>query len=167
MGRENDKGPSSKPAEPGAALRFAVRYLGSSVGWMDSPGRGWPCGARCGACAATLDGSIYVIGGMRSVELTAAHSVERFRDGQWELAPPLATTRSRACAAVLDGAIYVIGGEGSGNALSSVECFRDGPSLASCAAASRAAIERVRSRSRWSDLRDWRWHHTRRGPRPH
>ena len=26
-------------AEPGVALRFAVRYLGSSVGWMDSPGQ--------------------------------------------------------------------------------------------------------------------------------
>ena len=25
--------------EPGVELRFAVRYLGSSVGWMDSPGQ--------------------------------------------------------------------------------------------------------------------------------
>jgi len=68
---------------------------------------------RYGCAAATLHGSVYVIGGDdgRSVLGT----VDRFdpQSASWEQRPPMPAPRSRCAAAVVEGVVYVIGGRES------------------------------------------------------
>ena len=76
---------------------------------------------RACAAAASMDGSIYCLGGevllgqewsaeSGSVRLTS--SVERYdpANGRWEWAPPMQRVRTEAAAVVLSGHLYVIGG---------------------------------------------------------
>ena len=76
---------------------------------------------RAYAAAASMDGSIYCLGGevllgqewsaeSGSVRLTS--SVERYdpASGRWEWAPPMQRVRTEAAAVLLSGRLYVIGG---------------------------------------------------------
>jgi len=68
---------------------------------------------RYGCAAATLNGSVYVLGGDNGHSVLG--TVDRFdpQSACWERRPPMPAPRSRCAAAVVGGAVYVIGGRES------------------------------------------------------
>jgi len=80
---------------------------------------------RCHACAAELDGKIYVIGGCHGNRPLASAEVYDPSTKQWTPMAPLNTSRTSAGIAVHDGKLWVIGGVDGprGAILDSMECY--------------------------------------------
>eukprot|EP00927_Polykrikos_kofoidii_P047849 TRINITY_DN42133_c0_g1_i1.p1 TRINITY_DN42133_c0_g1~~TRINITY_DN42133_c0_g1_i1.p1 ORF type:complete len:413 (+),score=76.48 TRINITY_DN42133_c0_g1_i1:179-1417(+) len=87
-------------------LRSIERFDPSSQAWEVVPPLMVP---REWACAAVVEGRIYVCGGWGDVPL---RSVERFHPsaGTWEAMPPLSVARWGAAAAVVTGKLHICGG---------------------------------------------------------
>ena len=85
---------------------------------------------RDGPAAATLDGKVYLAGGIESFsdDYARAHSVDTFEvfdvaTRRWEKLPPLPTRLNHVQLAALDGAIFAFGGH--------TDSLRDGASVGS------------------------------------
>jgi N-acetylneuraminic acid mutarotase len=72
---------------------------------------------RMSACAATLRGEIYVVGGLDDT-VEVLDSMEKYnpQNGTWTTLPSMPTARYDAAAAVLGGKLYVTGGSTFGDA---------------------------------------------------
>ena len=66
--------------------------------------------ARSGACAAVVEGKLYVIGGTSGPLLDLVEVYDPATN-TWTSVAPMPTARAAAAAVVLDGKIYVIGGD--------------------------------------------------------
>jgi N-acetylneuraminic acid mutarotase len=81
--------------------------------------------SRSSACAAEVNGRIYVFGGYTSAEGYSASTTEYDPvSNTWTAKAPMYTPRERCGAAVVDNIVYVIGGRnGSSNSLTTVEMY--------------------------------------------
>lgn len=79
-----------------------------------------PC-SRLNAAAATMNGSVYICGGVTQNQVLSLDLAERFEPvtGTWETIPKMSRKRRAAAAAVIAGRLYVCGGSVDGL----FECF--------------------------------------------
>jgi|GEM_PF-2320159 len=111
---------------------YVANELDDTVSVIGLPGTGemqWTDGPplsteRGGACAAVLEGKLYLIGGGRQPATDSASTMVEVFDpvtDTWTLGTPLQTERTMAGCAVVGGKIYVIGGTNASGMLTSVE----------------------------------------------
>ena len=95
--------------------------------WLLAGGRWRPTssmrGARSSASSATLDGALWVCGGMDDVGATS--TVERYdpRASLWRLCAPLSEARGDSVCGWVGGSLVVAGGMGLGGRLTSAEAY--------------------------------------------
>ncbi len=97
---------------------------------------------RNGWGVASIDGKLYVVGGVNTEGLL--NSAECFDPllGEWQKLPPMSVKRCGCAAASIEGKLYVVGGQLSpAQALRSVECFD--PSLGKWMTVSDMLLERA------------------------
>jgi hypothetical protein len=96
----------------------------------EPPGQGWVAGPELSTprehLAATATGDeVYAITGRSGGLETNYDSVEVLRDGAWQDAPPLTSSRGGIAAATVDGMPCVAGGEEPAGTIGSIECLTD------------------------------------------